>query len=111
VAQRAENQQKRNDMNTIQLNEYLLQCEVFWKGKHERTYEKKLAQLNEAKRRVTKIYALKGWDACHALLLTLKPLRAILPLPQYPEHVPALAALEAIKTDCQEELGTYIKIS
>jgi predicted component of type VI protein secretion system len=86
------------------LDDYLRQCERFWKGTHERTYEKKMAQLHEAKQRVVKIYALSGFDACYALLLALKHLRAILPLPKYPEHA---AALEAIKADCQKQLGTY----
>jgi len=92
-----------------QLDGYLHQCEGFWKGKHERTYEKKLAQLNEAKKRVANVYSLTGWDACYALTLTLKHLRAILPLQQYAEHKPALAALEAIKEDCYQQLGTYLK--
>ena len=92
------------------LDGYLHQCEHFWKSKHERTYEKKLAQLNEAKQRVVRIYALTGFDACYALLLALKHLRAILPLRQYPEHAPALAALEAIKEDCYQQFRTYLKI-
>jgi DNA repair exonuclease SbcCD ATPase subunit len=92
-----------------QLDAYLCQCEGFWKSKHERTYEKKLAQLNEAKRRVAQVYALSGFDACYALMLTLKHLRSILPLPQYEEYAPALAAMEAIKDDCYRQLGTYIK--
>jgi len=92
------------------LDDYLRQCEAFWKGKHERTYEKKLAQLHEAKQRVIHIYALSGFDACYALMLALKHLRAILPLSKYPEHAPALEALEAIKADCYEQLGTYLKI-
>ena len=92
------------------LEAYMFLCEHFWKGKHERTYEKRLAQLHEAKQRVVKIHSLTGFDACHALMLTLKHLRAILPLQQYPEHAPALAALEAIKEDCYQQLSTYIKV-
>jgi len=92
----------------LQLDDYIRQCERFWKGTHERTYEKKLAQLHEAKQRVIHIYALSGFDACYALTLALKHLRAILPLSKYPEHAPALEALEAIKADCYEELGTYL---
>ena len=92
----------------LQLDDYIRQCERFWKGTHERTYEKKLAQLHEAKQRVIKVYALSGFDACYALTLALKHLRAILPLRQYPEHAPALEALEAIKADCYEQLGTYL---
>jgi hypothetical protein len=91
------------------LDDYLRQCERFWKDRHERTYEKKMAQLHEAKQRVIKIYALTGFDACYSLLLALKHLRGILPLSHYPEHAPALEALEAIKAECYEELGTYIK--
>ena len=92
------------------LEAYMFLCERFWKGKHERTYEKRLAQLHEAKQRVVKIHSLTGFDACHALLLTLKHLRAILPLQQYPEYAPALAALEAIKEDCYQQLSTYLKV-
>jgi len=92
------------------LDDYLRQCEGFWQSGHSRTYEKKLRQLHETKQRVIKIYALTGWDACFALLLTLKHLRSILPLPKYPEHKSALAALEAIKADCQIQLGTYISV-
>jgi len=92
------------------LDDYLRHCEAFWKEKHERTYEKKMTQLHEAKQRVIKIYRLSGFDACYALLLALKHLRAILPLRQYPEHAPALEALEAIKADCYEQLGTYINV-
>jgi len=93
------------------LDDYLYQCECFWKSKHTRTYEKRMQELHETKRRVAKIYSLSGYDACYSLLLTLKHLRAILPLPQYAEHAPALKALEAIKADCQQQLGTYLKIS
>ena len=96
-------------MNMLRLNDYLRQCEAFWKEKHERTYEKKLAQLNEAKKRVANVYALTGYDACYALMLALRHLRAVLPLPKYPEHATALEALEAIKTECYEELGTHFK--
>jgi hypothetical protein len=92
------------------LDAYLYQCEHFWQNQHERTYDKKLKQLHEAKQRVVAIYSLTGWDACYALMLTLKHLRAILPLPQYPEHAPALAALEAIKEDCYQQISTYIKV-
>jgi len=49
------------------LEAYMFLCERFWKGKHERTYEKRLAQLHEAKQRVVKIHSLTGFDACHAL--------------------------------------------
>ena len=91
------------------LDAYLRLCETFWKTKHTRTYEKRMLQLSDTKLRVAKIYSLTGWDACYALTLALKDLRAILPLPQYPEHAPALAALEAIKSDCYEQLGTYLK--
>jgi adenylate kinase family enzyme len=91
------------------LEAYMCLCERFWKDQHERTYEKKLKQLHEAKERVIHIYSLTGYDACYALMLTLKHLRSILPLPQYAEFAPALAALEAIKCDCYEQLGTYIK--
>jgi hypothetical protein len=92
------------------LEAYMFQCESFWKNKHERTYEKKLAQLNEAKKRVANVYSLSGFDACYALMLTLKHLRSILPLPQYAEFAPALKALEAIKDDCYQQLGTYLKV-
>ena len=92
------------------LDAYLFQCERFWKARHERTYEKKLQQLDEAKRRVIHIHTLTGFDACYALMLTLKHLRCVLPLPQYAEHAPALEALEHIKKDCYEQLRTYIKI-
>ena len=102
-------------MNTLQssnraLESYLSLCEKFWKERHERTYEKKMDALLETKKRVAKIHSLTGFDACYALLLTLKHLRHILPLPQYDEHAPALSALEAIKEDCQEQLCTYIKV-
>ena len=92
------------------LDDYLRHCERFWQSGHSRTYEKRLRHLHETKQRVLKIYAHTGFDACYALLLTLKHLRAILPLPQYSEHAPALAALEAIKADCYEQLGTYISV-
>jgi hypothetical protein len=94
---------------TKRLDDYLRQCENFWQSGHTRTYEKRMQQLQETKQRVAKIYSLTGWDACIALTLALKHLRGILPLTQYPEHAPALAALEAIKTDCYEQLGTYLK--
>ena len=97
-----------SEMNS-RLNAYLYQCERFWKCRHERTYEKKLKQLDEAKRRIINIHYLTGFDACYALLLALKHLRAILPLPGYDEHAPVLAALEGIKEDCQKQLATYIK--
>jgi len=90
------------------LEAYLLLCEKFWKERHGRTYEKKMDELFEVKRRVVKIYSLSGFDACYALLLALKPLRSVLPLAQYEEHAPAFAALEAIKEDCYQQLGTYI---
>ena len=101
-------------MNTLKernnrLYAYLHLCEHFWKFRHERTYEEKMKQLDEARRRVINIHYLTGFDACYALLLALKHLRAILPLPQYDEHAPAFAALEAIKEDCYQQLGTYIK--
>jgi hypothetical protein len=92
------------------LEAYLNQCETFWKDWHGRTYEKKMDDLLEVKRRVVKIYSLTGFDACYALLLTLKPLRGILPLPQYDEHTPALSVLEQIKSECITQLGTYIKV-
>ena len=95
----------------LQLEGYLQQCETFWKKRHGRTYEKKMDELLEVKKRVTKIYSLSGWDACYALLLAIKPMRGILPLRQYDEHAPALAALEAIKKECDEQLGTYIKFN
>jgi hypothetical protein len=90
------------------LDDYLRQCERFWKDRHERTYEKKLSQIDEAKQRVIKIYALAGFDACYALLLALKHLRAILPLAHYPEYAQAIKEFEAIKEDCQERLGAFI---
>ena len=90
------------------LEAYLLLCEKFWKERHGRTYEKKMDELFEVKRRVVKIYSLSGFDACYALLLALKQLRSVLPLAQYEEHAPAFAALEAIKEDCYQQLGTYI---
>ena len=92
-----------------QLEAYLHQCERFWKERHGRTYEKKMDDLLEVKKRVTKIYSLTGWDACYALLLAIKPMRGIIPLRQYGEYTPALAALEAIKRECDEQLGTYLK--
>jgi hypothetical protein len=92
------------------LEAYFSVCEKFWKEQHGRTYEKRMEQLFEVKKRLAEIYSLTGFDACYALLLTLKHLRAILPLPQYSEHAPALEALEAIKEDCQTQLGTYIKV-
>jgi hypothetical protein len=92
------------------LESYLYLCESFWKNRHGRTYEKKMDDLLEVKRRVVKIYPLSGFDACYALLLTLKPLRDILPLPQYDEYTPALSALEQIKSDCIAQLRTYIKV-
>jgi hypothetical protein len=91
------------------LDAYLCQCEKFWKVRHERTYEKKLDELFEVKKRVIKIYSLSGFDACYALMLALKPMRSVLPLPQYDEHAPALAALEAIKDNCYRQLVTYLK--
>jgi hypothetical protein len=90
------------------LDAYLRQCEKFWKAQHERAYEKKLKQLDETKKRVIAIYSLSGFDACYALLLALKHLRAILPLAQYADYKPLLAALEGIKEDCQKQLSTYI---
>ena len=90
------------------LEGYLHQCETFWKKRHGRTYEKKMDDLLEVKKRVVKIYSLSGWDACYALLLAIKPMRSVLPLRQYSEHAPALAALEAIKSECYEQLSTYI---
>ena len=94
----------------LQLDGYLHQCENFWKEKHGRTYEAKMDELLEVKRRVVKIYSLSGFDACYALMLAIKPMRSILPLRQYEEYAPALAALEAIKKACYEQLGTYIKV-
>jgi hypothetical protein len=93
----------------IQLEAYLSLCDKFWKERHERTYEKKMDILFETKQRVVKIYSLTGFDACYELTLTIKHLRGILPLKQYDEYAPALAALEAIKNDCYEQLGTYLK--
>ena len=92
------------------LEAYLYMCENFWKERHGRTYETRMDDLLEVKKRVAKIHALTGFDTCYALLLTLKPLRNILPPRQYSEHKPALSALESIKSDCQEQLATYIKI-
>ena len=92
-----------------QLEAYMCQCEIFWKNKHGRTYEAKMDELLEVERQVTKIYALSGWDACFALMLALKPMRSVLPLSQYREHAPALAALEAIEEDCYAQLRTYLK--
>jgi hypothetical protein len=43
-------------------------------------------------------------------MLTLKHLRTILPSTKYPEHAPALKALEAIKEDCYLQISTYIKL-
>jgi hypothetical protein len=103
---------RRNEMITAfnsRLDKYLRRCETFWQNQHERAYEKKLKQLHEAKRRAVAIYSLTGWDACFALMLALKHLRAILPLTKYPEYAPALKALEAIKEDCYQQLSTYIK--
>ena len=100
-------------MNTLQLSyqaleAYLSLCERFWKEQHERTYEKKLNELFEVKRRATRIYSLSGFDAYYTLLLSLKQMRSILPLKQYNEYVPALSALEKIKQECQEQLCAYI---
>ena len=92
-----------------QLEAYLHLCERFWKERHGRTYEKKMDELLEVKKRVVKIYSLTGYDACNALMLALKPMRGVLPLRQYGEHAPALAALEKIKKECYEQLGTYLK--
>jgi hypothetical protein len=64
------------------LEAYLYRCETFWKERHGRIYEKKIEKLLEVKRRVVKIYSLGGFDACYALLLALKPMRGILPLPK-----------------------------
>jgi len=94
----------------VRLDGYMRQCETFWKEKHGRTYEVKMDELLEVKKRVVKIYSLSGFDACYALMLAIKPMRTILPLRQYDEYTPALAALEAIKRECYEQLGTYIKI-
>jgi len=91
------------------LEAYLHQCETFWKERHERTYEAKMDELLEVKKRVSKIYALTGYDACNALMLAIKPMRSILPLRKYDEYAPALAALEHIKSECYEQLGTYLK--
>jgi hypothetical protein len=104
------NEQREQSISRFKhsLETYLYQCERFWKSRHERTYEKKIDELFEVKQRVVKIYALTGFDACYALSLTLKYLRAILPLKQYPEHAPALAELEAIKEDCYGQLRTYL---
>ena len=101
-------------MNTLQLSyqeleAYLSLCERFWKEQHERTYEKKLNELFEVKRRATRIYSLSGFDAYYTLFITLKPLRNILPLPRYGEHAAALSALEKIKQECQKQLCEYIK--
>ena len=91
------------------LEDYLKQCENFWKERHGRTYETKMDELLEVKKRVSKIYSLTGYDACNALMLALKPMRGVLPLRHYSEHAPALAALEKIKKECYEQLGTYLK--
>ena len=93
------------------LEAYLYMCENFWKERHGRTYETRMDDLLETKKRVAKIHSLTGFDACYALLLALKPMRSVLPLVQYDEHAPALAALEAIKEDCYQQLGTYINQS
>jgi hypothetical protein len=66
-------------------------------------------ELFEVRKRVIRIYSLTGFDACYALLLAIKPMRSVLPLKQYNEYVPALSALEKIKQECYEQLGTYIK--
>ena len=92
------------------LEAYLCLCENFWKIRHCRAYEAKLDELFEVKKRVSKIYSLSGFDACYALMLAIKPMRNILPLRQYDEYAPALAALETIKKECYEQLGTYIKV-
>jgi hypothetical protein len=92
------------------LEAYLRLCERFWKERHERTYEKKMDELFEVKKRVIRIYSLSGFDACYALMLAIKPMRSVLPLTHYDEHLPALAALEAIKDECYRQLGTYIKV-
>ena len=93
-----------------QLEDYMRQCEIFWKERHGRTYEAKMDELLEVKKQVTKIYALTGWEACYALTLAIKPMRSVLPLRQYDEYAPALEALENIKRECYEQLRTYIKI-
>ena len=89
---------------------YLSMCENFWKNRHGRTYEAKLDELFEVKKRVSKIYRLSGFDACCAIMLAVKPMREILPLKQYDEYAPALATLENIKDECYEQLGTCISI-
>ena len=91
-----------------QLETYMQLCETFWKERHERTYEAKMEELLKVRKQVTKIYSLSGWDACYALMLALKPMRTVLPLHQYSEHAPALEALETLKRECYEQLGTYI---
>jgi hypothetical protein len=114
LACRRDNLNDRRDQIIAELktrtDAFLSLCDKFWKERHERTYEKKMLQLFETKQRVAKIYSLTGWDACYELMLALKHLRSILPLKQYPEHAPALEMLEAIKADCYQQLGTYLKI-
>ena len=104
------NENRDHDISRFKsrMEAYLSQCEKFWKERQGRTYEKKINELLEIRKRVAKIYSLTGFDACYALQLALKPLRTVLPLPQYSEYAPALAALEAIKSDCHQQLVTYI---
>jgi hypothetical protein len=91
------------------LDDYLYQCESFWKDWHGRTYESKMDELLEVKRRVVKIYSLSGFDACYALLLALKPMRGILPLPQYDEYTSALSDFVQIKSDCIAQLEHILR--
>ena len=107
------NEQRKQIISGLKnrLDAYLCQCEGFWKSNQTRTYEKKMYQLHDTRLRVIRIYSLTGWSACYALMLTLKHLRSILPLPQYAEYAPALAALESIKNDCYEQVASYLKIN
>jgi hypothetical protein len=92
------------------LEAYLFLCENFWKERHGRTYENRMDDLLAVKKEVAGIHSLTGFDACYALLLMLKRLRSILPPRQYDEHAPALTALESIKSECQRQMATYIKV-
>ena len=105
------NERRNRDISGFKnrLDACLSLCEQFWKERHGRTYEKKMDELFEVRKRVIRIYSLTGFDACYALLLAIKPMRGILPLKQYDEYAPALSALEKIKQECQEQLGTYIQ--
>ena len=88
------------------LNRYIGLCDAFWKKRHNRTYEQKMDDLLEAKRLVVRMYALSGCDLYYALFSSLKRLREILPLEQYPEYNEAATLYEKIRTECMEHLKT-----